>query len=207
MKIADVRKRNEPKNLRICDFVYFKKKLACPLECTYITVEGLTLHFIYQRLDYFLKLPAHPPPPTPSSHPPPLPLPPPTPYPSFPPPAWAQAKHHEFWIWAGGPCSVCVEYLVMNYVWKHTAHSSRHRFILVYAWHMMRQKQVSSHVGSCLFIMFIMIMPLPQRMRARGTAATERWNLGAKPESLCKLSLTFSPYHLACFFYVRVVFY
>ncbi len=39
-------------------------------------VEGLTLHFIYQRLDYFLKLPAHPTP-YPSSPPNPT-LPPPT---------------------------------------------------------------------------------------------------------------------------------
>ena len=111
---------------RICGFVIlrtFKKSSIAqcpPLECIYITmcaVEGLTLHFIYQRLDYFLKLPVHIP------HP--LPLPSPAPYPSLPPsppPVWAQAKHHEFWIWAGGPCSVCVEYLVMKYVWKHIAY-------------------------------------------------------------------------------------
>ncbi len=132
------------------------------------------------------------------------PTPPPSPHPYGHKPNTMSFEYEQ----GGEGGSVCVS----NTWWWNMcenlcAYSSRHRFILIHVWHEMRQKQVSSHAGSCLFIMFIMKMPFPQRMRARVTAARERWNLGAKAESLCKLSLTFSPYHLACFFYVRVVFY
>ncbi len=106
---------------RICGFVIlrtFKKSSIAqcpPLECIYITmcaVEGLTLHFIYQRLDYFLKLPAHPQPPTPPLPPPPTPLP------------TRMGTSQTPWVlnMSGGGQRVCVEYLVMKYVWKHIAY-------------------------------------------------------------------------------------